>query len=234
MCQCACLVMHVWFFVTPWTIVPGSSVHGIFQAIILKWVAISSYQLRVRAPSLATTELAGRFFTTGPLEKLLCKFKKKSHFLTMLSSVQFSFSVVSKSLQPHRLQHTRLPCPSPTPGACWNSYPSSQWCHPAISSSVAPFSSCLQSFPIFQSFPIGSVLCIRWPKYWSFSFSISPSNEYSGLISFRIDWFDLFAVEGTLESSTSQFKSISSSVPSFLYSPTLTSIHGYWKNHSLD
>ena len=80
-----------------------------------------------------------------------------------------------------------------------------------------------------------SVLHIRWPKYWSFSFSISPSSEYSELISFRMDWFDLLAVQGTLESSpTPQFKSINSSVLKFLYSPTLTSIHDHWKNHSLD
>ena len=80
-----------------------------------------------------------------------------------------------------------------------------------------------------------SVLCIRWPKYWSFSFSISPSNEYSGLISFRIDWLDLLAVHKTLESSpTPQFKSINSSVLNFLYTPTLTSIHDHWKNHSFD
>ena len=80
-----------------------------------------------------------------------------------------------------------------------------------------------------------SVLRIRWPKYWSFSFNISPSNEYLGLISFRMAWFDLFAVQGTQESSPKpQFKSISSSVLRFLYSPTLTSIHDHWKNHSLD
>ena len=80
-----------------------------------------------------------------------------------------------------------------------------------------------------------STLHIRWPKYWSFSFSISPSSEYSGLISFRIDWFDLLAVQGTQESSpTVQLKSINSSVFSFLYGPTLTSIHDYWKNHSFD
>ena len=80
-----------------------------------------------------------------------------------------------------------------------------------------------------------SVLCIRWPKYWSFSFNISPSSEYSGLISFRIDWFDLLAVQGTLKTSLApQFKSIDSSAFSFLYSPTLTSIHDYWKNHSFD
>ena len=78
-----------------------------------------------------------------------------------------------------------------------------------------------------------SILRIRWPKYWSFSFSISTSNEYSGLISFRIDWLDVLAVQGTLKSSPiPQFKSISSLVLSFLYGPTLTFIHDYWKNHS--
>ena len=89
-------------------------------------------------------------------------------------------------------------------------------------------------FPSIKVFSNESVVHIRWPKYWSFSFSISPSNEYSGLTSFRIDWLDLLAVQGTLKSSTPQFKSINSSVLSFLYSPTLTSIHDYWKNHSLD
>ena len=79
------------------------------------------------------------------------------------------------------------------------------------------------------------VLHIRWPKYWSFSFSISPSNEHSGLISFRMDWLELLAVQGTLKSSpTPQFKSINSLTLSFLHSPTLTSIHDHWKNHSLD
>ena len=91
---------------------------------------------------------------------------------------QFSCSVVSNSLWYHGLQHTRPPCPSPTPRACSNSCPSGQWWHPIISSSVIPFFSCLQSFPALGSFPNKSVLCIRWPKYWSFSFSISPSNEY--------------------------------------------------------
>ena len=90
-------------------------------------------------------------------------------------------------------------------------------------------------FPSISLFSSESVLCIRWPKYWSFSFSISPSNQYSGLIPFRMNWLDLLAVQGTLESSpTSQFKSISSLAPNFLYSPTITSIHDYWKNHSFD
>ena len=86
-------------------------------------------------------------------------------------------------------------------------------------------------FPSIRVFSSESVLCIRWPKYWSFSFSISPCNEYSGLISFRMDWFDLLAVQGTLQESspTPQFKSISSSVLSLLYGPTLTFIHDYWK-----
>ena len=97
------------------------------------------------------------------------------------------------------LQHGRLPCPSLSPGACSNSCPLSQWCHPTISSSVVPFS-CLQSFTASGFFSNESVLLIRWPKYWSFSFSISPSSEYSGLISFRIVWFDLLAVQGTLKS----------------------------------
>ena len=90
-------------------------------------------------------------------------------------------------------------------------------------------------FPSIRVFSNESVLCIRWPKYWSFSFSIIPSNEYSGLISFRMDWLDLLAVQGTQESSpTPQFKSINSSVLSFVHSPTLTSIHDNWKNHSFD
>ena len=102
-------------------------------------------------------------------------------------------------MQPHELQHTRPPCPSPTPGVYPNSCPLSWWCHPTISSSVVPFSSCSQSFPASGSFQIVS-LCIRWPKYWSFSFNISPSNEYSGLISLRMDWLDLLEVQGTLKS----------------------------------
>ena len=89
-------------------------------------------------------------------------------------------------------------------------------------------------FPSIRVFSSESVLRIRLPKYWSFSFSISPSSEYSGLISFRIDWLDLLAVQGTQESSTPQLKTINSSVLSFLYSPTLTSVHDYWKNHNLD
>ena len=150
-----------------------------------------------------------------------------------IRSDQISRSVMSDSLWPHESQHPRPPCPSPTPGVHSDSRPSSWWCHPTISSSVFPFS-CLQSFPGSGSFP-RSQLFASGAKYWSFSFSISPFNECSGLISFRMDWLDLLAVQGTLESPpTPQFKSINSLALSFLYSPTLTSIHDYWKNHSFD
>ena len=114
------------------------------------------------------------------------------------SSVQFSRSVRSDSLQRHGLHHARPPCPSPTPGAYSNSCPSSRWCHPTISFSIVPVSSHLQSFPASASKE--SVLCTRWPMYWSFSFNISPSNECSGLISFRMDWLDLLVVQWTLKS----------------------------------
>ena len=93
----------------------------------------------------------------------------------------------------------------------------------------------LSVLPSIKVFSIESVLCIRWPKYWNFRFNISPSNEYSGLISFRIDWLDLLAVQGTQESSpTPQFKRINSLGLNFHYSPTFTSTHDYWKNHSFD
>ena len=123
-----------------------------------------------------------------------------------LISVQFSRSVVSNSLWPRESQHARPPCPSPTAGVHSDSRPSSQWCHPAISSSVVPFSSCPQSLPASRSFPM-SQLCMRRTKYWSFSFSISPSNEHPGLVSFRTDWLDLLAVQATLKSLLQQHSS---------------------------
>ena len=111
-------------------------------------------------------------------------------------TVQFSRSVMSHSLQPHELQYARPPCPSPTPGVYSNSCLFSQRCHPTISSSVFPPS----IFPSIRVFSNESILPIRWPKYWSFSFNIIPSNEYSGLISFRIGWLDLLSVQGALKS----------------------------------
>ena len=122
------------------------------------------------------------------------------YLMLQISSVQFSCSVLSNSLRPHESQHARPPCPSPTPGVYSNSCPSSQWCHPAISSSVVPFSSCPQSLPAPGSFPMSQLFALGGLKYWSFSFSISPSNDHPGRISFRMDWLDLFAFQGTLKS----------------------------------
>ena len=118
---------------------------------------------------------------------------------------------MSDSLRPHEPQHTRPPCPSPISGVHPNPRPLSQWCHPTISFSVIPFSSCPPStFPSIRVFSNESALHIRWAKYWSFSFSISPSSEYSGLISFRMDWLYLLAVQGTFKSLLQHHSSKSS------------------------
>ena len=154
----------------------------------------------------------------------------------IITSVQFSHSVVSDSLQPHGLQHSRLPCPSPTPGTCSNSCPligdAIQPSHP-LSSPFPP------AFDLSQHQDLSneSVLRIRLPKYWSFSFSISPSNEYSWLISFKIDCLISLQPKGLSSvffNTTVQKHQFVSTMISFLYSPTLTSIHDYWKKHSLD
>ena len=148
------------------------------------------------------------------------------------SSVQFTQSC--PTLWRHELQHARPPCPSPTPRVYPNSCPLSRWCHLTISSchSLLLLPSVFPNIRVFSHEP---ALRIRWPKYWSLSFNISPSNEYPGLTSFRMDWLDLLVVQDSQESSpTPQLKSINSSALSFLYSPTLTSIHDHWKNHSLD
>ena len=107
---------------------------------------------------------------------------------------------MSESLWPCERQHARLPCPSLSPRVCSHSCPLCWWCHPTISSSVVPFSSCPQSFPASGSFPGSQLFTPGGQSNEVSSFSISPSNEYSGLISFRIDWFDLLAVQGALES----------------------------------
>ena len=144
-------------------------------------------------------------------------------------SVQFSCSVVSNSLWPHGLQHTRPSCPSPTPRVYSNSCPLSWWCHSTMSSSAVPFSSCLQCFPASESFPMSQL-------FSSCGQSIGAS---ASVLSMNIQgWFPLgWTGWITLQSkglSRPQFKTINSSVLSFLYSPTFTSIHDYWKNHSLD
>ena len=148
----------------------------------------------------------------------------------------FSHSVVSDSLRPHGLQHTRFPCPSPSPRASSNLCPLSRWCFLAISSS-SPLFLLPSVFPSIRVFSNESILRIRWPKDWSFSFSISPSNEYSGLISFR-DWLEsrsFISLESKLLSRV--FSSTTTWKYQFfglLNGLTLTSIHDYWKNHSFD
>ena len=116
----------------------------------------------------------------------------------LFSSFQFSHSDVSDSLRRHESQHTRPPCPSPIPGVYSNSCPSSWRCHPAISSSVVPLLLLPPIPPSIRVFSSELTLHMRWPKYCSFSFSISPSSEHPGLI-FRMDWLDLLAVQGTLK-----------------------------------
>ena len=116
------------------------------------------------------------------------------------SSVQFSHSLMSDSLWPHEPQHARPPCPSPTPRVYPNSCPSSPWCHSTISSSVIPFFSCLQSFPASGAFQLSQLFTSGGQNIGvSASTSVLP-NEHSGLISFRRDWLDLLAVQGTLKS----------------------------------
>ena len=154
----------------------------------------------------------------------------------MCASVQFSRSVMSDSLQSHGPQHSRPPCPSPTK---YGSLPILLSIESVMPSNhlvlCCPLLLLPSIFPSIRVISNESVLCMRWPKYWSFSFSISSSNEFSGLISFRRDWLDFLAVRDSQESSpTPQLKTINSLALSFLYSPTLTSIHDHWKNHSLD
>ena len=113
------------------------------------------------------------------------------------SSLQFSRSAVSHFLRPCEPQHARPPCPSPAPGVHQNPCPLSRWCHPTI---CRPLLLLPSIFPNIRVFSNESALLIRWPKYWNFSFNISPSSEHPGLISFRMDWLDLLAVQGTLKS----------------------------------
>ena len=149
-----------------------------------------------------------------------------------ISSVQFSRSVVSDSLQPHGLQHSRPPCPSPTPGVYSNLMsiesvmPSNHLIlrHPLLLPSI---------FPSIRIFSSESVLRMRWLKYWSFSFSISLSNEHLGLISFRMDWLDLLAVQGTLKSLL-QYHSSKASIPWHSAFFIVQFSHDHWKNHSFD
>ena len=158
---------------------------------------------------------------------------KKSESLYTVVSVQFNHSIVPDSFW-CQTAACQASLSITNPGDYSNSLPSSRWCHPTNLILCCPLLLLLSILPSIRVFSNELPLHIRWPKYWSFKFSISPSNEYSELTSFRIDWFDLLVVQGTLKSLLQQFKSFNSSVFSFLYSPTLTSIYDCWTNHSFN
>ena len=173
------------------------------------------------------------------MKKCFLLYSEAIRFILILfsefSSVQFSCSVMSDSLRPHGLQHARPPCPSPTPGVYSSSRPLSWWCHPAISSSVVPFSSCLQSFPISGSFPMSHLFTSSGQSMGvSASTSVLPMNIQDWSPVGWTGWISL-QVQGTLKSPLQHHSSKASIL---LYSACfivqLTSIHDNWKNHSLD
>ena len=148
---------------------------------------------------------------------------------TYVMLLLFSPSGIANSWWPHRLQLIRLPYPSLTPGVCSNSCPLSQWYHLILCCPLLLLPSIIPSIRVFSN---ESALHIRWPKYCNFSFSISPSNKCSGLISFRTDWFDLLTVQGILKSLLQHYSSKASSALNLLYGPTLTSVYDYWKKQA--
>ena len=151
------------------------------------------------------------------------------------SSVQFSCSVMSDTLQPHGLQHASPPCPSPTAGVYPNTCPSSRWRHPAISSSVVPFSSCPQSFPASGSFQMSQLFASGGQSIGvSASASVLPVNIQDWSPLGWTGWISLQSKGLSRVFSNTTLQNINSSALSFLYSPNLTSIHDYWKNYSLD
>ena len=183
---------------------PGSSVHRILQARILEWVAIS-------------------FSKDG---KWIMSLREGAFCVTV------SLSVMPDSLQPYGVQHARVPCPSPTPRACSNSCPLSRWCHPTISLSVIPLSSCLQSFPAPRSFPVSQFFTSGGQRIGDLA-PVLPVNIQDWLPLGLTGWISLQFKGLSRVFSKPQFKTINSSALSFLYHPTLISIHDYWKNLDL-
>ena len=165
--------------------------------------------------------------------------EKDAHvFILLLALVLlllFSHSVVSNSLRTHGLQHARLICPSPSPGACWNSCLSSQWCHPTIISSAIPFSSCLQSFPALGSFSMSQLFTSGGQRIGaSASASVLPTNNLNWFPLGWTGWISLQSKGLSRVFSNSTVQSIYSLVLSLLYGPGYTPSHGYWKKHNFD
>jgi len=230
---------------------PGFSVHGILQARTLKWVAISfsnAWKWKVKVKSLIRVWLlatpwtaayqapppmgfSGQQYWSGvplpsPININILIHKREIIILTSSSVTQSCPSLHDCSIPGFPVHH-QLPELAQT---------HVRWVDDAIQYLILchPLLFLPSIFPSIRVFCNQSVLSIRWPKYWSLSFSISPSNEYSELISFRIDWFDLLAVQGTLQHHSSEASILQRSALSFLYSPALTYIHDYWQKHSFD
>ena len=162
---------------------------------------------------------------------------------TELDYLLFSCSVVSNSLRPHGLQHARLPCPSPSSRVCQSSCSLNQWCHPTISSCVALFFSCTQSFPPLESFPMSQLFADYWNTLeysggqsigaWA-STSLLPKS-IQGWFPLRLTvWSSCFSMDSQESSSAPQFECINSSALLLVYGPALTSVHDYWRDHGLD
>ena len=204
------LLSHVGLFLTPWTVA--------HQAPLSMGLSTKEYWSRLPFPSPG--DLPNPGIETGSV---------------VIQFSQFSCSVVSNSLQPQGLQHARVPSPSSTPRACSNSCPLSQWCHPTISSSVAPFSSCPQSFPASGSFQMSQLFASGGQSCGvSASTLVLPMNTQDWSPLGWISWISSQSKGLWRVFSNTTIQSINSSVLSFIRSPTLTSIHDHWKNHSLD
>ena len=227
---------------------PGSSVHGIFQAIVLEWIAISfsrgSSQSRDRTqvshivdtlpsepPGMSINSHKYRQIVAGVILGIFWILKK----IFPIHSVQFSCSIMSNSLRPYVVQRARPPCPLPTPRAYSSSCPLSQWCHPTISSTVIPFSSCPQSFPASGSFPMSQIFTSDGQSIGvSASASVLPMNIQDWFLLGWTGWISLQAKGSSRVFSNTIVQKHQFWVLSFLYRPTLTSIHDYWENHSFD
>ena len=181
-----------------WAEVPGdsASAHTIWVAVVTAAPAHLSPSQTKLLPSIYQVTSASTRGRSCKSSRVPCTWASMS----LQSWIVLSHSVMSDSLWHYGLRHTRPPCPSPTPRACPNSCPLSQWCHPIISSSAVPISPHLQSFLASGSFQMSQFFTSGGQSIGVFSFTISHSNEYSGPISFRMDWFNLLAVQRTLKS----------------------------------